>query len=79
MKYGFFHGLIRTSHQKPWRRFNDRSPVQEGKRQFGGLRGPYFIALSDARTGNEKPCKKQPLQGLLVTFWGERFLRREGT
>lgn len=32
--------------------FNDYSPFEEGKRQFGGLAGLYFIALSDVHTGD---------------------------
>lgn len=33
-------------------RFNDYSPFEEGKRQLGGLQGPYFIALSDLHTSD---------------------------
>lgn len=32
--------------------FNDYSPSEEGKRQCGGLQGPYFIALSNIHTGD---------------------------
>lgn len=33
-------------------RLNDYSPFEDGERQFRGLRGPYFIALSTAHIGD---------------------------